>query len=191
MASSVWRLRAGALVLAGALVVHELRYALAGVVADEHAHSYLSWLGPLVCGVLILAAAEFAFRLRRLARSRELMPVPGVGACCLGFGGLLFVIFALQEGAEMLVVHGRVDLAESLVVHGGWIAGPLSLVVGGLIALLLRGARVLLARVASGRPRPWPRAQRAPRPRLDHSQPRLNVLARNLAGRAPPSPFVV
>jgi hypothetical protein len=100
VASASWRLRAGALVLAGALVVHELRYALAGLPADEHAHSYMSWLGPFVCGVLVLAVAEFALRIGGRERVRDVRPIPGVGRRWLGLAALLLAIFALQEVAE-------------------------------------------------------------------------------------------
>lgn len=52
MATVAWRLRAGVLIAVGALLVHQVRYALAGLHADSTAHVYLTWLGPLVCGAL-------------------------------------------------------------------------------------------------------------------------------------------
>lgn len=191
MAGPEWRVRAGVLVLAGALVIHELRYALAGVIADEHAHSYMSWLGPLICGFVILTGAEFVFRVMRRYRPSEMTAVPRGPARWLGFAGLLLAIFAAQEIVEAFVAHGRVELAEALVQHGGWLSGPLALAVGGVIALLLRGARALLARRGAPPRRTRLRPPVARRPLLRDARPRLGVLACNLAGRGPPAPFVV
>ena len=44
MGSGVWRLRAGVLLLIGALAVHELRYVLTAAPQDEHAHTYMRGL---------------------------------------------------------------------------------------------------------------------------------------------------
>ena len=85
----------------------------------------------------------------------------------------------------MFVEHGRLDLADSLVIHGGWLALPLSFAVAAAIALLLRGARTLLARTCRGassvRRKPelgWTLSGRG--------SARVRVIACNLAGRAPP-----
>jgi hypothetical protein len=185
MGTAAWRVRAGLLVLVGALAVHELRYLIAGQHQDEHVHAYMPWLVPLVCALLGLAAAEFTARL--VARIRDGRPayVPA-GVRWLAVSALLTAIFAFQEVTELLVTHGRLDVAQSLVVQGGWVALPLCFAVGGVIALLLRGARALLSRT-------WDR-RRAPRTvpvnthrRLPGSRtPRVPVIACNLAGRAPP-----
>lgn len=170
--------------------MHEGRYRVAAVTADEHVHSYLSWTGPLICGFVVLAVAEFAFRLTRRHAPSGVPHVPRLGTRWAAFAALLVAIFATQELVEMLVVHGHVDVAESLLHHGGWLAAPLAVFVGGLVALLLRGAAALLARAARVRGR-VPRAQRgARRPATEAASPRWNVLARNLAGRAPPPSFV-
>jgi hypothetical protein len=181
----VWRLRAGVLVLAGALAVHELRYLIAGRHEDGHVHAYMPWLVAGAAALLGLAVAEFAARLALRIRRRGATQVPA-GLRWLTASVLLTAIFALQEVTERFIAHGRFDLADSLVVHGGWVALPLCFVIGAVIAVLLRGARALLTR-AWGRTR----ARRAvvadatlrrPTPRA----PRVAVIARNLAGRAPP-----
>jgi hypothetical protein len=184
MKTAAWRVRAGVLVLLGAIVVHELRYALAGAHADAHAHAYMGRLVPLACALVVLAAIEFAVRLG-LRRRMDTRALESAGVRWLALGTLLLAIFAMQETAEMFAEHGRLDLVDSLIVHGGWLAAPLSYAVGAVIALLLRGAEALLAR--TGR-RAWGDA-RAPEPHRPLRRPsaaRLRVIACNLAGRAPP-----
>jgi hypothetical protein len=172
-------------VLLGALVVHELRYVLAGQHADEHAHAYMGRLVPFVSALLLLAAIEF---LARLARRRRVHPdaLAAGGVRWLALGTMLLAIFAAQETAEVLLEHGRLDLADSLIVHGGWLGAPLSFAVAAGIALLLRGANALLARTGHVR------VVRTRAPDRDRLLPRRSgggvpVIARNLAGRAPPS----
>jgi hypothetical protein len=112
----------------------------------------MGWLVPLACALAALAATELAARLA-LRRRTGAGALAAGGVRWLALSSLLVGIFAVQESAELLLVHGRLDVAESLVVHGGWIALPLCFAVGALVALLLRGARALLAR-AWGRSAP-------------------------------------
>lgn len=184
MESAAWRLRGGSLVLAGALVLHELRYVLVGQHQDPHAHAYLGWLVPALIATLALAVIEFAIRLTRGPRGRT-GALASAGVRWLAVSSLLVCIFAVQESAEMLLSHGRLDIADSLVVHGAWVAMPLAFVLGAAIALLLRGAAALLARCPrrkSARTTELEATRSLPRPR----RPRLAVLACHLAGRAPP-----
>jgi hypothetical protein len=184
MGSAVWRVRAGALVLVGALAVHELRYALVHRHAD--AHAYLAWLGPFLCGVLVLTVAEFALRLARRQAGGGDAPAPRFGPRWAGFAALLFAIFALQETIEMLWAHGALDPWAALVAHEGWLGLPLAILVGAAAAGVLRGARALAARFSAARPERRPRAAQPPlRRRSGWASPR-DVLARHLAGRAPP-----
>ena len=183
MGTAAWRVRAGVLVLMGAIGVHELRYALAGAHADAHAHAYMGRLVPVACALVVLAGVEFASRLARRRRIDTRVLADG-GVRWLAVGILLLAIFAVQETAEMFAEHGRIDLADSLVVHGGWLAVPLSFAVAAVIVLLLRGAGALLARSCRGtagarmRDAGWPLSRR--------SYARGRVIAWNLAGRAPP-----
>jgi hypothetical protein len=186
MGSAAWRVRAGALVLAGALVVHELRYALVARDADAHAHAYLAWLGPFLCGVLVLTVAEFALRLARRRVDGELPPAPRFRHRWAAFAGLLMAVFALQETIEMLWAHGALDVGAAVIAHEGWLALPLAIAVGAAAAVLLRGARALAARLAADRREARPRPAPFPvRHRRGWVPPR-EVLARHLAGRAPP-----
>ena len=187
MGSGVWRLRAGVLLLIGALAVHELRYLLTGAHQDEHAHAYMPWLVPdRVRAPRSWRWPSSPLRLARRIRSNARPAYIPAGVRWLTASTLLTGIFALQEVTERLLAHGRVDVAESLVVHGGWVALPLCFVVGAVIALLLRGARALLTRTW-GRTPPAPARIAEPLPRLPRPRaPRVPVIARNLAGRAPP-----
>jgi hypothetical protein len=174
------------LVLLGALAVHELRYVLAGREQDPHAHAYMPWLVPIACALLGLALAEFAARLVVRVRRDARPAYAPAGMRWLSASTLLTAIFALQEVTERLIAHGYVDIADSIVVHGGWVALPLCFVVGAVIALLLRGAKTLLARRWGRRPAPR-LAPIEPRRALPRSHaPQLPVIACNLAGRAPP-----
>jgi len=169
----------------GALVVHELRYVLASRHPDAHAHTYMDRLVPFACALLVLAGIEFLARLahRRRVDARSLS---AGGVRWLALSCLLIAIFAVQESAEGLLEHGRLDLADSLVIHGGWLAAPLSFAVAGIIALLLQGAKALLAHSCRAR---VARAETfEPRRVLRRrSGPLVPVIACNLAGRAPPS----
>ncbi len=186
MATGVWRLRAGALLLIGALAVHELRYLLTAAPQDEHAHTYMAWLVPIACALLLLALTEFTVRLARRMRSDARPAYFPTGLRWLTASTLLTAIFTFQEVTERLLAHGRVDVSEALVVHGGWVALPLCFVVGAVVALLLRGARTLLNRDWSSTPAA-PARTAQPLPRLPRSRaPRVTVIACNLAGRAPP-----
>ena len=185
MGSVAWRARAGVLVLLGALVVHELRYLLAGQHPDAHSHAYMGRLVPFVSALLLLAAVEFLARLA-LRRRVQTHALEAGGVRWLALGTILLGIFAVQETAEVFFEHGRLDLADSLIVHGGWLGAPLSFAVAAVIALLLRGANALLARAVHVR------VQRPGAPERYRLLPRRSgaavpVIARNLAGRAPPS----
>lgn len=175
--------RAGALLAAGSLAVHELRYLAdyggAGKVAG---HGYLAWLAPLVA--LILAAACGAW-LGRLGRSDR---GPGATVTWLGASVSLALIYSVQETIEGLTAAGH----PGVLAHGGWIAVPIAMAVGGLIALGLRGVRAV-DRAAVLAARPWSPRGATPTappaltlPVAAPSAPRPCVLARWLAGRAPP-----
>lgn len=172
--------------LAGALAVHELRYALVARDADAHSHAYLSWLGPFLCGVLVLAAAEFAVRLARRQVRGELPAAPAFGPRWAAFAGLLIAIFAAQETIEMVWAHGGIDVQAAVVAHEGWLALPLAIAVGAACAGVLRGARALAQRLAAVSRPACARDPVLPPRRRDSWRSPGEVLARHLAGRAPP-----
>ncbi|HEX8084676.1 MAG TPA: hypothetical protein VF529_10340 [Solirubrobacteraceae bacterium] len=180
------------MLLVGAIGVHQLVYGLAGVVPDEHVHAYLSWLTPALFGLLFAVAGELVARVSRVHR-RAAAPAPRARVLWPFLSALLIAIFAAQEAAEALSVpggeHGHA-LHELVVGHGLWIVVPVSLVVGAVLALALRGAAAVEAwclRIEPARPcAPKPYVERRRAPIAVARAPR-DLLGRHLAGRAPPS----
>jgi hypothetical protein len=187
------RLRSCALLAAGTLGLHQLRYSLgyggeAGHALRAQGHSYLGPVTASVVGVLILA---LALGLHRLARG-EAAPRRGGGFLRLwsGASAALLAIFAAQESVEGAVATGHPGGLAALVAHGGWLAAPLAAVIGFLIALALRGASTAgEAALAVARRLSPTLAVRAPRVLAPPRAPalyRVPVLAAAAAGRAPP-----
>jgi hypothetical protein len=171
----------------GALAVHKLRYVLGTRHEDEHVHAYLPWAVLIACALVALVLAEFAARAVVAARRGGPKAPPPAGIRWLAVSGLLLAIFSAQEVAEQALTHGHVEFAHSVLADGGWTALPVALAIGAVIALLLRGARALLALVTRRRSTP----RRPPEPSGRRLSPRLRPLvpaiACNLAGRGPPS----
>ena len=187
------RLRAAALLGVGALAVHELRYLVgygdqAGRMLAAHGHSYLAIATTLAVLLLLTALAGFVARVARGGggrtaggRTRRLAPAAA---------GALFLIYSAQEFLEGLVASGHPGGFAGMYGNGGWTAVLFAAVFGLIVALLLRGADTVLARIAAHRRRELPR--RAPtvlvRPALRAVAKPLGI-SRNLAGRAPPPSF--
>jgi hypothetical protein len=175
--------------------VHQLRYLLAygagtGRALSEQGHAYLT---PLTPAVVALAALAFGGILVRFARAwsdgvadrdsehrtLRLWVVTVVG---------LLAIYAGQELAEGALAGGHDQGLAAVFGNGGWLVLPVSLVVGGLVALCLRGvhvAELLIARhraLAACRDESPSRPSYPPAP-LRRSSP----LATQGAGRAPPA----
>ena len=168
---------------AGSLAVHELRF-LAGYGgdADVGGHGYLAFVAPLVA--LALAAACGAWLARIGRGSTHARPA----LTWLGASAALAGTYVVQETIESLTSPAH----PGLVAHGGWIALPVSLAVGALIALMLRGTHAAGEAVTMAA-RPWSPLSFTPAAppaialgALVPATPRLSVLARRLAGRAPP-----
>ena len=190
MTSVAGRFRLAALLAAGALAVHELRYLLAfggnaGRDAAAQGHAYLSVVVPLVLLVGLAAAAQLVLRLagggRSDARARRYVRL------WLGCALTLAAAYCAQELLEGWLTAGHPAGVAGVLGHGGWIGPVCAPFVGGLIALAARGA------VAATEPRI---AAEAWRPRMlpvrtlvspasgVHASP--DPLARFLAGRGPP-----
>lgn len=133
-------IRTAALLMLGGLVVHELRYALAfgdqaDVVLAHHGHGYLTMALPLLAmltavvlaGGLVAAASRPALRTPR--RVAVLWPLAAVG---------LLGLYSSQELIEGLAAPGHPAGWAAVFGAGGWIAIPLSLVFGGLVAAAVR-----------------------------------------------------
>ena len=185
----IWHLRAAVVSLLGVVAVHQGRYLLAPQ-AHDHAlapvHEYLTWLTPLAGASLFLTAVHLLASLRHPS-GRGTPALPPAGRLWAAATATLICVFAVQESAEWALVHGSLPTPVELAGHGGWAVLALTVAVGGLIALVLKGAaRVVRWALRRRTPtRRTPVALRRPRaPRL--ARP-ASVIARFLAGRAPPA----
>ena len=117
----------------------------------------------------------------RAHRGRALWAIASAG---------LLAIYIGQELTEGLISSGHALRPATLLAGGGLWALPAAIAVGGLLALVVRGGRALVARVALVRGR-LPRAVSARGRRLVVRRaavalPRRARLAAACAGRAPP-----
>jgi hypothetical protein len=184
-------LRAAALIAGGAFAVHQMRYLVAyghdsGHQLAGQGHAYLTPVLVLVALTLALAVARMLARVSRgepHGRHRS----PTLARAWAAASTWLIGLYCLQESLEALLDSGHPAGVAGVLGGGGWVAIPISLVVGLLIAVALRGADAALGLEASPVAR-----QRHPAPavlflaRVSWSRPRLNVAARHLAGRGPP-----
>jgi hypothetical protein len=192
---AIRRLAPVALMPAGALAVHQLRYWLAfggraGLLLQQQGHAYMHSLVPWI--VLLTATAVGVF-LRALGRA--------LGGQCsfprqtLSFGALwlicavcLVAIYIAQEFLEGMFVIGHPAGLAGIFGYGGWWSIPAAAGVGLVLAISFQGARRVLRAVASRRirvaPRPrTPAGARAPRA---VPAPALAPLADGWSGRGPP-----
>jgi hypothetical protein len=165
------------LLAVGTFVVHQLRFALSGAAEPVSGHAYLVPLGPVLAGLLLLALASALARLARGVAD----PAPRLRRLWPGASGSLFVVYFAQEAIEGALTSGH----PGGLADGGWIAIPLAIAIGLVIALLMCGAAAA-ARLITRRPRvgvpvaafeafipPWTR-------------PRTRAVERHMAPRGPP-----
>jgi hypothetical protein len=177
-------LRAGALLAAGSLMVHELRYVVGygneGPAATS-GHGYLAWLAPLVALALAIGCGVWLSRIgRRDGSGQTLSWLDSIGS--------LAAVYVVQETIEALTTPGH----PGLLTHDGWVAAPVVIGVAALVTLLLRGLRAA-DQVASTAARPSSPLRSRPvaplaitLPSTAPLAPRHRGLARRIAGRAPP-----
>ena len=184
-------LRSTALFGAGAFVLHELRYVAghpeSSAEAAAQGHDYLSLVGPLLVLVLALGAGRLVASLAGGGRAAGERGARSFRRVWLGTTVALLTVYTAQESLEGLVAAGHPDGLAGIVGHGGWSALALAPAIGGLVALALCGAAT--ARVSFARRSAPPSA---PRPAFVARAaaidlPRLGVIGRNLARRAPPA----
>jgi hypothetical protein len=179
---------------AGAFAVHQLRYWLTygsqtGTQLADQGHAYLGSVVPWI--ILATAAALGSFLARAalawrgrgaLVRRRPFVAVWATTAFAL------VAIYSLQETLEGILEQGHPGGFAGVFGHGGWWAVPVALVIGLIIAALLRVADSVVAtlarqRVEVRRPFGVPSIVRpgavAP--------VRMRPLAAAAAGRAPPA----
>jgi hypothetical protein len=190
MRTGRFTLRVAALLAAAALVLHELRYWLAGAGAEvpPGGHAYLPLAAALVVVVLALACAQLVGAVARALRTGAGEPQPPhLFLLWLISSTALLGVHIAQEAAESLLTTGRPELVAAMAGPGGPVSILLACFFGLLVALALRGAGAAVA--AAVRRCARRRAGRAPaagRPRSAVTVAPACPLARHLAGRAPP-----
>lgn len=184
-------LRTSALLATGAVTVHQLRYLLVAGGSPEPSagHEYLPLAGLVAALLLAAALAQIASLLSRARRTGR-RPPAGAGflPTWLLASASLIAIFVVQELLEGALAEGRVSGLAAVLGGGGWVALPLALAVGALVALALAGARAAVLVAARGAAiRPARRSRYRRRPRLPSSRrPSYPALAGHLSARAPP-----
>jgi hypothetical protein len=187
-----------ALVPAGALAVHQLRFLLAfggdaGVELARQGHSYLHSLVPWVVLLIGLAAGAFLWALGRAmggqrSASRYTLSLAALWVVC---SACLLAIYVTQEFLEGLLATGHPAGLAGVFGYGGWWSIPAAVCVGLVLAAVFHGARWVLDEVAQRRDRvvcaAVPRTATPERPR-DVLLPRLSPLAEGRSGRGPPRP---
>jgi hypothetical protein len=186
------RLRLASLLALGAFALHQLRYLLAyggesGRALGEQGHAYLASALPIVAGLALAAVLATVLRVRLGPGLSDTPWWKGIGFCAAA----LLAIHAGQELLEGALASGHAAGAAALSGSGGLLALPLSLALGGVVALVAH----LLERieVALSRQRLQRLGGRAPRDRgracPEHrANPLSSPLAFGLARRPPPVP---
>jgi hypothetical protein len=131
--------RLAALLAVGAFALHQLHYLIAfggspsGGTADPSHGYFTDLLAPIA--VLVLAAA-----LATLIRGTEGAPQirASLPRRIAVFGVALFAIYAGQESLEGILATGHNFGIAALLADGGWIALPLALGIGALLAVIAR-----------------------------------------------------
>lgn len=191
-------LRGAALMPAAALAVHQLRYSLAfgdGATQELAAqgHAYLTSLVPWI---VLLATLSLGASLGGLARRWASGPSNERASRRVGlrvWAAAAFVLVTIYTGQELLegtLASGHAAGLAGVFGGGGWWAIPAALLVGGILALALRGAHAVEDALADGRPALRVRLGALTGALLQLAQtPFVAVpapLARAAAGRAPP-----
>jgi hypothetical protein len=188
------KLRTVSLLAAGSVLVHELRYVAgygsnAGEALAEQGHSYMPWLEALASVLIAALAARFALALFQASRGRlpERRP-PRFKRLWLASSLALAAIYTTQEGFEGTFAPGHPAGLVGVYGHGGWTALLFAALVGALLAAVTKLAWQAVE-IVSGRSarfaRPVAGPPLSPVPPIVLGR-RLDALAWNLAGRAPP-----
>lgn len=176
-------LRALALLGAGAVAIHQLRYAIAyGDAAPHelavHNHAYFDLALPAVATAFVVALAAV---LIRIARGRAATPgrrtsLTALWLCCALALGTIYGVQETLEGAGALA-------------GGGWIGFALAFPAGLLVALAIRGADAAQVRISAVSLRI--QVVRAAPLGICSPAPRIRLAGMRLGARAPPKSCVV
>lgn len=186
--------RLAGVIAPSALLLHELRYLIgfghhAHEALAERGHAYLPLAGGVAGLLLALAAAQLIVALDRARRTARAEEPPGLLRIWVVLALALLAVYIGQELLEAALTPGREISAATVLAEGGWSALPLAVAIGALAALIVRGAGRRLAVVARrARPRPARGSLVIPRRRGAPVLAPVPVIARHLAGRAPPAP---
>jgi hypothetical protein len=176
-----------------ALVLHEVRYYAAygdrtpRALADQ-GHSYLPLIGVLVVLLLVIVLVRLGRALTAALRGITVDPrPPRFGRLWAYSSSALMAVYCIQEGVEGHLSAGHPGGLLGIFGNGGWTAILLALAFGALIAALLHAVDATV-RVLAQRPlaKPRPRPAGDPLP-VRCLLPSPDVLALNLAARAPPN----
>ena len=184
--------RSAALIVLGALGVHQLRYLLAYGGAGGHelaaqGHDYLAEAVP-VLGSFVFAAV-LAGLVGACAGGCGEGRRGGFGRRAAAFALAVFTIYAVQELAEGFLASGHAAGLGAIFGAGGWIALPLTVAAGAACAVFDRGLARLEQAVAALAAGSLP----TPRPAPSHPAPAVpalvpqSPLAFGLARRPPPA----
>ena len=189
--SSRW----GALLAAGVLAVHEVRYRLidasAGSDASSAGHGYLGALTAVVGVALVLALGRYLHLWVARRSDGTVTTVAPLVLWALASSGVLAGYVGQELVAGWLAAGHPVGL-DGLLAQGGWVAIPLSLAAGCLIGLVLRAAAQVLRRRADTTASLTARAVELRRfSTVDVAFVCGRGIARHLAGRAPPLPALL
>jgi len=175
--------------------VHQLRYLLAygpsaGHELSDQGHAYLTVVMPAATGLAAIALGVFVLRLRRVLEQGAVASAPELDSAriwAVAAAGLL-AIYTGQELTEGLLATGHAPGLAGVFADGGWWSAPAALLVGGVIAAVLRGARAVETIVRAHARTPVARPARGFKPALPAfiELPAQAPLATMAAGRAPP-----
>jgi hypothetical protein len=138
---------AALLLLLGAQGLHHLRFLIApahdsGATLHEHGHgvAHLLATGPAIGLLLALLLALLVVRAAGVPRRPSSSSVRIRRIWPLAAAALL-LIYGSQELAEGVLGHGHEGGFSALLEDGGWVALPIAIALGGLIALAVRVGR--------------------------------------------------
>lgn len=144
-------IRMAALLLLGALALHELRFLInlghGGVGTGGHGHGYLMLAGPVIGTVTAILLGSLVVRSAVCASEARAQRVRVARVWPLAAAALL-AIFTAQELVEGAITPGHPSGFDGVFGDGGWVSIPLSLAIGAGIALLVR----ITQRVAEASP---------------------------------------
>jgi hypothetical protein len=188
-----FRLRCFALLGAGAIGLHELRYLIgyggdAGHALAAQGHGYLDAVTATIALALVAALAVLIAAVARGGATAAARSVRPWRVRWLAASGALLAVFVTQELVEGALSPGHAAGLAGVTGNGGWIAVPLALAIGAVVAALLRGAEAVIARFAHSPRRPRLRPPRVALPcaPLHVSPLAVDLLAAPGAPRAPP-----